>query len=146
MIPVHATGWNPEDGPPPMAAEHPGGPGHLEPGSRNMKLVSKLRLTDVEGGIADVAAFGDFAYLNKFSPECLSNTGGTGTGVEIVDISKPKNPVNVGFIPTHQNSYVGEGIHVVRANTPSSPATSSSTTTKPATRRRSRPRVRRSGT
>jgi hypothetical protein len=117
-VPIHATGWNPEDGPMPMAAEHPGGPGHLEPGSRNMKLVSKLKLTEVDGGIADVAAFGDFAYLNKFSPECVAN-GGSGTGVEIVDISKPKSPSKAGFIPAHQNSYVGEGIHVVRADTPS---------------------------
>jgi hypothetical protein len=116
-VPLKATGWNPEDGPPPAAAEHPGGPGHLEPGSRNMKLVSKLQLTEVDGGIADVAAFGDFAYLNKFSPECVSN-GGSGTGVEIVDISKPKNPTKVDFIAAHPNSYVGEGIHVVRADTP----------------------------
>jgi hypothetical protein len=119
-IPLPATGWNPEDGPPPAAEPPPHeGPGHLPPGSRNMKLVSKLRLTDVEGGIADVAAFRKFAYLNKFSPECASNPGGTGTGVEIVDISKPKRPRNVGFIPAEANSYLGEGIHVVRADTPS---------------------------
>jgi hypothetical protein len=116
--PGHYT-WNPEDGPPPAhMAEQPGGPGMLEPGSRNMDLVSKLRLTGVEEGIADVAAFGKFAYLNKFSPECPSN-GGSGTGVEVVDISNPKRPRNVAFIPAHENSYVGEGIHVVRANTPS---------------------------
>ncbi len=83
-----------------------------------MKLVSKLRLTDIDGGIADVAAFGKFAYLNKFSPECVSNDG-SGTGVEVVDISKPKRPRNVGFIPAEANSYLGEGIHVVRADTPS---------------------------
>jgi hypothetical protein len=115
-VPLTAMGWNPEDGPPPAAMEHPGGPGHLEPGSENMKLVSKLDLTEVDGGIADVAAFGNYAYLNKFSPECVSN-GGSGTGVEIVDISKPKKPKNVGFIPAHQNSYVGEGIHIVRVDT-----------------------------
>jgi hypothetical protein len=98
--------------------EQPGGPGHLPPGSRNMELVSKLRLTDRPEGIADVAAFGMYAYLNKFSPECLQNEGGTGTGVEIVDISRPRRPQNVGFIPAETNSYVGEGIHVVRADTP----------------------------
>jgi LVIVD repeat len=115
--PGHYT-WNPEDGPPPAHdAEQPGGPGHLPPGSRNMELVSKLQLTDRPEGIADVAAFGKYAYLNKFSPECVSN-GGSGTGVEIVDISRPRRPQNVGFIPAETNSYVGEGIHVVRADTP----------------------------
>lgn len=117
-IPIHATGWNPEDGPPPAAAEHPGGPGHLPPGSRNMELVGKLGLTSVEGGIADVAAFENYAYLNAFSPECVSN-GGAGTGVHVVDIKDPANPSKVGFIGAHPNSFVGEGIHVVRADTPS---------------------------
>ena len=55
--------WNPEDGPPPAhMAEQPGGPGHLPAGSRNMDLVSKLRLTGRPEGIADVAAFGKYAY------------------------------------------------------------------------------------
>ena len=66
------------------------------------------------GGIADVAAFGNYAYLNAFSPECVSN-GGAGTGVHVVDISNPANPTKVGFIAAHPNSYVGEGIHVVRS-------------------------------
>jgi hypothetical protein len=83
-----------------------------------MKLVSKLGLTEVDGGIADVAAFDGFAYLSKFSPECVSN-GGSGTGVEIVDFSNAKRPRNVGFIPAEANSYVGEGVHVVSARTPS---------------------------
>jgi hypothetical protein len=113
-----AGGYDPVDGPPPAAAEHPAGPGHLPPGSRNMDLVSKLQLTNVEEGIADVAAFGKYAYLNAFSAECVSN-GGAGTGVHVVDISRPRNPTKVGFIAAHPNSYVGEGIHVVRASTPS---------------------------
>jgi LVIVD repeat len=117
-IPTHAIGWNPEDGPLPAAEPHPGGPGHLPPGSKNMALVGKLRLTNVAGGIADVAAFGNYAYLNAFSPECVSN-GGAGTGVHIVDISNPASPQKVGFIAAHPNSFVGEGIHVVRASTPS---------------------------
>jgi hypothetical protein len=64
-----------------------------------------------------VSAFGNFAYLNAFSPECVSN-GGSGTGVHVVNISNPASPTKVGFIAAHPNSYVGEGIHIVRANTP----------------------------
>jgi len=115
---IPMPGYDPVDGPPPAAAEHPAGPGHLPPGSRNMELVSKLELTNVTEGIADVAAFGKYAYLNAFSAECVAN-GGTGTGVHVVDISKPKKPTKVGFIAAHPNSYLGEGIHVVRASTPS---------------------------
>jgi hypothetical protein len=117
VVPLPATGWNAEDGPAPAAEPHPGGEGHLPPGSENVKLISKLRLTDVDGGIADVSAFGDYAYLNAFSPECVSN-GGAGTGVHVVKIRKPKEPKEVAFIPAHPNSYVGEGIHIVHANTP----------------------------
>jgi hypothetical protein len=115
---IPMPGYDPVDGPPPAAAEHPAGPGHLPPGSRNMELVSKLQLTNVTEGIADVAAFGKYAYLNAFSAECVAN-GGAGTGVHVVDISKPRKPTKVGFIPGHPNSYLGEGIHVVRASTPS---------------------------
>jgi hypothetical protein len=116
-VPLHGQDHDPVDGPMPEH-QHGGDEGHLPPGSRNMELVSKLKLTDVDEGIADVAAFGNYAYLNKFSPECVGN-GGSGTGVEVVDISDPTQPNNVAFIPAHQNSYVGEGIHVVRADTPS---------------------------
>jgi hypothetical protein len=117
-IPPIAQGYDPVDGPPAHEEEHPGGPGHLPPGSRNMELVGKVGLTGVEGGIADVAAFGNYAYLNAFSPECVSN-GGAGTGVHIVNIADPTNPVKVGFIASHPNSYQGEGVHIVRASTPS---------------------------
>jgi hypothetical protein len=118
-IPLHAVGWNPEDGPMPMGEEHPGGPGHLPAGSKNMALVGKVQLTNVDGGIADVAALGNYAYLNAFSPECAGRPGAEGTGVHVVDISNPANPQKVAFIPAHANSYVGEGISVVRASTPS---------------------------
>lgn len=100
------------------AQEHPEGPGHLEPGSENVKLVSKLQLTNVAGGIADVGYFDGFAYLNAFAPECAGREGAQGTGVHVVDVRKPDSPKKVAFIPAHPNSFVGEGISVARANTP----------------------------
>ncbi|MGH2527770.1 MAG: LVIVD repeat-containing protein [Actinomycetota bacterium] len=90
-----------------------------EPGSRNVEVLGKLRLTNVEGGIADVGYFGGFAYLNAFAPECAGQPGAAGTGVHIVDVRDPANPAKVGFIPAHTNSFVGEGIHIVHAETPS---------------------------
>jgi hypothetical protein len=116
-VPLHGQDHDPVDGPMPEH-QHGGDEGHLPPGSRNMQLVSKLQLTEKAEGIADVAAFGNYAYLSKFSPECVGN-GGSGTGVEVVDISNPAQPSNVAFIPAHENSYVGEGVHVVHADTPS---------------------------
>ena len=96
--------------------QHPGEGGHLPASSRNVELVGKLKLTDHAGGIADVGAFGDYAYLNAFNSEC-ANRGGDGTGVHVVDISDPKNPDKVGFLPAEPNSYVGEGISIVALGT-----------------------------
>ena len=111
-------GWNPEDGPPPATGEQHGEPGgHLPAGSKDVKLFSKLRLTEQPAGIADVGYFKGFAYLNAWGPECTAN-GGAGTGVHVVDISDRANPRKVAFIPAHPNSFPGEGVHVVRADTP----------------------------
>ena len=107
--------WNPEDGGAysRFHDQHGEEAGHLPATQQNVRLVSKIQLTGVPGGIADVGYFEGFAYLNKFSPECADREGGTGTGVEIVDVRDPANPVNVGFIPAEPNSYVGEGISVI---------------------------------
>jgi len=99
-------------------AQHPEGPGHLEPGSHNVEVVGQLELTDIPGGIADVGYLNGYAYLNAFAPECVAS-GGNGTGVHIVDVRDPANPTKVGFIPAHENSYVGEGIHILPVDTPS---------------------------
>ncbi|MBA2240188.1 MAG: hypothetical protein H0W09_02920 [Solirubrobacterales bacterium] len=91
--------------------------GHLPASSSNVDLVGKLTtLTNQDGGIADVAAFGDYAYLAAFRPECVSR-GGAGTGVHVVDISNPAAPAKVGFLAAEANSYVGEGVHVMRFGT-----------------------------
>jgi hypothetical protein len=105
-----------EDGPAVDAHQHSGAAGHLPASSENVELVGRVDLTGVDGGIADVAAFGSYAYLNAFSPECSGRPGAQGTGVHVVDISDPANPAKVGFLPAESNSYVGEGVHVVDVN------------------------------
>ncbi|MDQ3463727.1 MAG: hypothetical protein M3500_03270, partial [Actinomycetota bacterium] len=85
--------------------------GHLPPRRENVELVSKLRLTGVEDGIADVTVFEDTAYLAAFRGECGSS------GVHIVDISDVENPVKTGFIPTDVGSFVGEGVQVITVRT-----------------------------
>jgi hypothetical protein len=90
----------------------------LAPSSANVELVGKLKLTNVAGGIADVGAFGHYAYLGAFNPECAGRPGAQGTGVHVVDIANPAAPAKIAFIPAHANSYVGEGVHVIHMATP----------------------------
>jgi hypothetical protein len=92
--------------------------GHLPPDVENVNLVSRLRLTNLEGGIADVGYYKGYAYLNAWFPECKA-TGGGGGGVHIVDVRDPANPKKVGFIPSEDNAVPGEGIHIMTVNTPS---------------------------
>ena len=88
--------------------------GHLPASRKNVALIGKLDLTEVDGGIADVAAFGRYAYLNAFHPECAGrNPGSQGTGVHVVDIADPSAPRKVAFLPAEPNSYPGEGAHVI---------------------------------
>ena len=96
-------------------AQHDGDDGHLPPvDSDSVELVSKLELSNVEeGGIADVAVFGDYAYVAAWGFEVCENTG-----VHVVDISNVENPVEVGFIDAPVGSYPGEGVDVVTIDTP----------------------------
>lgn len=91
--------------------QHGGNEGHLASKQENVELVSKLELTDVPGRIADVAVYGDTAYLAAFNAPC-----GEG-GVYIVDISDVDSPEEIGFIPTGEGSYVGEGVQVITVKT-----------------------------
>jgi hypothetical protein len=96
-------------------------PGRLElpsgPKEQGLKLVGKITNTPEFGElgrVADVSAKGNFAYLTMFyEPTC-----GRG-GVQIVDISDPENPSKRGFIPSHVDTFSGEGSQVVTMNTPS---------------------------
>lgn len=93
-------------------AKHGGNEGHLPARKKNVKVVSKLRLSGVvPGRIADVTVHKDTAYLAAFNEPC-----GKG-GVYVVDISNVKKPREIGFIPTGEGSYVGEGVHVLSVNT-----------------------------
>ena len=82
----------------------------------NLELVGKV-INKPEWGqlgrIADVSARGHYAYLTMFyEPEC-----GRG-GVQIVDIADPTEPEVVGFVPSHVDTFSGEGSQVVTLNTP----------------------------
>jgi hypothetical protein len=101
-----------------MLDHHGGLEGHLPPSVKNLRLVSRLQLTQQPSGIADVGYFKGFAYLAAWAPECPSN-GGTGGGVHIVDVRNPNNPTKVGFISSGPNEHPGEGIHLMSVDTPS---------------------------
>lgn len=93
--------------------QHGAQDGHLPATRRNVDLVSKLRLTSLESGIADVGYFKGFAYLNAWSPNCPD-----GGGVNVVDVRDPKEPEKAGFIPARLGEYPGEGVHVMEVDTP----------------------------
>ena len=90
--------------------------GHLPAVRTNVDLVSKLRLTDVADGIADVGHFGDYAYLAARKPGCDATS--TDGGIHVVDIKDPANPKKAAFIPALPNNFPGEGVHIVRLDTP----------------------------
>ncbi len=91
--------------------QHGSSDGHLEAKQESVEVVSKLELTDVPGRIADVAVYADTAYLAAFNAPC-----GDG-GVYVVDISDVESPEQIGFIPTGEGSFVGEGVQVITVKT-----------------------------
>lgn len=95
-----------------------------------IELIGKLVVPDAEDDlIADLAVDpdGDYAYLARWGGSaCAGPEGAKGGrvvdgGVYIVDIAEPggslESPQLVGFIPTHQDTLVGEGMQVVRITT-----------------------------
>lgn len=85
--------------------------GHLDARtSDSLEVVSETTMSRVtEGGIADLAVHDGYAYLNSW--------GGAGNcgrnGVHVVDMADLANPVEVGFIPSKEGSYPGEGAQVL---------------------------------
>ncbi|MFP5334075.1 MAG: PA domain-containing protein [Actinomycetes bacterium] len=95
--------------------QHGGVAGHLPAVQENVTVVGKGGVTNPSGAgttgrVADVFAYGDYAYLAAFrDPTCVQ------TGVHVMDISDLTNPTEVtdAFIPTSPGSYVGEGVQVI---------------------------------
>jgi hypothetical protein len=98
-------------------AQHGGDEGHLPASSANVIEIGNLDLFEGEeepGRIADVSAYGNYAYLTAFwEPECDRG------GVYVVDISDPTAPELVTLIPSHRGTFSGEGSQVIHLETPS---------------------------
>jgi hypothetical protein len=104
----------------------PPGPGFLEgPGEwGKIELVSTEFVTDQDDLVADVALdpSHDYAYLAHWGePDCAAPSEGGGkntpdAGVWVIDITDLENPVEVGFIPSSQDSRPGEGMQAVEVS------------------------------
>lgn len=94
--------------------QHGGEGGHLPGSSENVELVGR---GDIEGAapdrVADVSAFGNYAYLTVRDPEGCSDAG-----IAIFDISDSTNPTQVGFIEAAEGSFPGEGSDILDMDTP----------------------------
>ena len=101
--------------------EQHGAPGgHLAGSSENVELVGKVSVSGAvgvnkPGHIADVASFGNYAYL---SARRLNTSPCGPGGFYTIDISDPANPTEVSFTEFPPQSYPGEGMHVIKLNTP----------------------------
>lgn len=93
--------------------QHGGPGGHLPASVENVELIGRA---DIEGAapgrVADVAAFGNYAYVTVRDP-----AGCFDAGVAIFDISDPTNPVQIGFIDATDGSFPGEGSQVIDVKT-----------------------------
>jgi len=94
--------------------QHDGPDGHLPGSEENVRLVGQVDIDGAAPGrVADVAAYGNYAYLTVRDPEGCSDAG-----VAVIDISDPTEPVQVGFIDASKGSFPGEGAQVVNLRTP----------------------------
>jgi hypothetical protein len=96
--------------------QHGPSSGHLPPTQSNVALIGKQKLTTKADRVSDLAVLGDYAYVGEWfggrpSPQCRG-------GASVVDISDPSNPEKVGFLRSHQDTYVTEGVHALHLDTP----------------------------
>lgn len=89
--------------------------GHLPASSDNVLKIGNLDLfegAEQPGRIADVSAYGNYAYLTAFwEPACDRG------GVYIVDIADPEAPKLVTKIDSHRGTFSGEGSQVIDLKT-----------------------------
>ena len=86
---------------------------HLPGSSENVTLLGQVDIDNVApGDVADVTAYGNYAYLSVRDPE-----GCTDAGFAVIDIKDPRNPKQVDFIDSTDGSFPGEGAHVITLNT-----------------------------
>jgi hypothetical protein len=95
--------------------QHGPSAGHLPPTQENVGVLGKTKLTEKADRISDVGVLGDYAYLGQWfaglpSPRCRG-------GTHVVDISNPLDPEKVGFLPSHQDTYVTEGVQALHLET-----------------------------
>jgi len=114
--PVAEPGLEEVDGPTIDGLQHGMAEGHLPPVNQNVRFVGKAEVTNPSGAgndgrVADVSAYGNFAFLTAFrDPTCER------TGAHVIDISDPKNPFEVtsAFMETTPFNYAGEGSDTLR--------------------------------
>lgn len=94
--------------------QHGGTDGHLAARNENVKLVGKMNINqDFPGRVSDVGVFGNYAYLGAFNErDCQKG------GVYVFDVANPAAPKQINFIRAANDSYVGEGVQVIRVSTP----------------------------
>jgi len=92
----------------------------------DVELVGSVRLSDAEDDLnADLTVdfSGNYAFMARWGgskcagPERGGRPDADG-GSYVIDISNPSAPREVGFIPTHQDTLVGEGQQYVNLTTP----------------------------
>ena len=95
--------------------QHGQSEGHLPPVSEGVKLIGKAEVTNPagtgnDGRIADVSAYGNYAFLTAFrEPTCEQ------TGAHVINIADPAHPFEVqsAFMPTDDGNFAGEGSDVL---------------------------------
>jgi hypothetical protein len=78
-------------------------------GGRDLRLISSLKLDPFNAGAhGDVAGWKNLAFVGKWRGEC------PGTGVDIIDISNPANPVKIADTRDYPNTSM-EDMKVIKA-------------------------------